>query len=85
MNVDELVFYNRLREIEKNIRNAHNRLIVPRSADFDKEEILKEYKEFASLVESEIKVLSEMLILVQPDLFETLLGIVLKDLNLKLF
>jgi len=67
MEINEPVFYDRLREIESRITNLYFSIILPRPKDYDKEKLLEDYRKFGEAVHEETVKLNDILSLVQPN------------------
>ena len=78
MEINELVFYERLSDIQRRLSQEYFSLSTPRPADYDKEKFLEEYKEFAVAVHEETNKLKAVLDLVQPNSLESVLGLFLR-------
>jgi len=75
MEINELVFYDRLCNIQKRLLDRYFRVTALRPKDYDKEKRLEEYGEFAEYVYGELVKLNELLGLVQPDPLESALSL----------
>ena len=75
MEINELVFHNKLRDLQRQLSKKYFRLIIPRPSDYDTDKWLEEYKEFAESVHEEMDKLNEILNLVQPSSLESVLSL----------